>query len=187
MGLFERNDYGRDYRGPGDRLRGAWNRFENRVEGGMRRGYDRPYRGDRGGGYDASDFAYRGLDGAWSTAFNRGAHDVQWDWRRAGGSPYDQDTEPRGRGYDRGYASGPGAHGYDRGYAYGPGARGYDRGFRPSPQLGRTRFGGARREWRDLGGGVDRYDVEYRGWNSGVGDEPAYPRRDFRGWNRGGR
>lgn len=177
MGLFDRDDYGRDYRGGGrglgDRMRSAWNRFENRVEGGARRGYDQPYRGNRGGGYDAGDFAYRGLDGAWSTAFNRGAHDVQWDWRRAGGSRYDQDMEPRGRGYDRGYA--------------GQGARGYDRGFRPSPQLGRTHFGGARREWRDLGGGVDRYDVEYRGWNSGVGDEPAYPRRDFRGWGRGGR
>lgn len=192
MGLFDRDDYGRGYRGGGrglgDRMRTAWNRFENRMEGGARRGYDQPYRGNRGGGYDAFDFAYRGLDGAYSTAFNRGAHDVQWDLRQASGSRYDQDMEPprsrdRAQGYDRGFA----AQGYDRGFTSGYGARGYDRGFRPSPQLGRTRFGGARREWRDPGGGVDRYDVEYRGWNSGVGDEPAYPRRDFRGWGRGGR
>ena len=80
MGFFGRHDYGRDYRGGGrglgDRLRGAWNRFENRMEGGMpprldrgmRGGYDRGRRGgrtgDAGRGYDASDFAYRGLDGA---------------------------------------------------------------------------------------------------------------------------
>src|SRR3954451_12844661 len=73
MGLFGRHDYGRDYRGEGrgfgDRLRGAWNRFENPMEGGMPRGYDRGMRG--GGGYGASDFAYRGLEGAWSTARNR--------------------------------------------------------------------------------------------------------------------
>ena len=125
MGLFGRHDYGRDYRGEGrgfgDRLRGAWNRFENRMEGGMHRGYDRGMRGgyDRGmqgGGYDASDFAYRGLDGAWSTARNRGAHDVQWDWRRAGGSPYDQDMAPSSsRGYGRDYGAGRSmGGGYDR-------------------------------------------------------------------------
>lgn len=176
MGLFDRHDYGRDYRGEGrglgDRLRGAWNRFENRLEGGMR-GYDRGWhgggydRGMRGGGYDASDFAYRGLDGAWSTARNRGAHDVQWDWRRAGGSPYDQDVL---RGYGRDY-----------------GARGYDQGMRGGGMPGRTPFGGfggARRAWRQ--GGPDRYDVGYRGWGGGIGDEPGYQGRDFRGgWGRG--
>src|SRR4051794_19146773 len=44
MGLFDRNDYGRDYRGGGrslgDRMRGAWNRFEERMGGGHP-GYDR--------------------------------------------------------------------------------------------------------------------------------------------------
>jgi hypothetical protein len=153
MGLFDPHDYGRDYRGEGrglgDRLRGAWHRFEDRLEGGPGRGYDRGMRGyDRGmrGGYDASDFAYRGLEGAWSTARNRGAHDVQWDWRRAGGSPYDQDMM---RGYGRDY-----------------GARGYDPGMRGGGMLGRTQFGGARRAWRQ--GGPDRYDVGYRGgWGRG--------------------
>lgn len=172
MGLFDRHGYGRDYRGEGrgvgDRLRGAWHRFEDRLEGGMGRGYDRGMRGYdrgmRGGGYDASDFAYRGLEGGWSTARNRGAHDVQWDWRRAGGSPYDQDMM---RGYGRDY-----------------GARGYDPGMRGGGMLGRTQFGGARRAWRQ--GGPDRYDVGYRGWNNGLGDEPGYQGRDFRGgWGRG--
>jgi hypothetical protein len=155
MGLFDRNDYGRDYRGEGrglgDRLRGAWHRFEDRLEGGAGRGYDRGMRGyDRGmrggGGYDASDFAYRGLEGGWSTARNRGAHDAQWDWRRAGGSPYDQDM----------------MSGYGRDY----GARGYDPGMRGGGMLGRTQFGGARRAWRQ--GGPDRYDAGYRGgWGRG--------------------
>jgi len=113
MGLFDRNDYGLDYHGGrslGDRVRGAWNRFESAMDGGPHHGgYDRDVRfgaghdsgGGRGGqgqgrgGYDASDFAYRGLDGAWSTARNRGAHDAQWDWRAAGGSRYDQDMAPR--------------------------------------------------------------------------------------------
>lgn len=162
MGLFERNDYGRGYRGldhgPGGRPRGAWGRFANRADSGTRRGYDRAYRGPHGGGYDAGDFAYRGLEGGWSTAFNRGAHDPQWDWRFAAGNRYDQDMEPPRRGYDRGY----------------------DRAFRSSPQPGRTRFGGVRREWRDAGGGTGRYDVEHRG-------EPAYPPRDFRGRGWGGR
>jgi hypothetical protein len=176
MGLFGRHDYGRDYRGEGrgfgDRLRGAWNRFENRMEGGMHRGYDRGYdRGMRGGGggggYDASDFAYRGLEGGWSTARNRGAHDVQWDWRRAGGSPFDQDTS-RG-GYGRDYGAGRSRGG------------GYDRHFGGMQPTG----GG----WYPAGqpsyGRQDRYDVGYRGWNGGVGDEPGYQGSDFRGWNRG--
>jgi hypothetical protein len=153
MGLFGRHDYGRDYRGEGhgfgDRLRGAWNRFENRMEGGMHRGYDRGFdrgydRGMRGGaGYDASDFAYRGLEGGWSTARNRGAHNAQWDWRRAGGSPFDQDTS-RG-GYGRDYHGYAGSGGYDRDFGvmrptgagwypasrpgYGPRGR-YDNGYR---------------------------------------------------------
>ena len=184
MGLFGRHDYGRDYRGEGrglgDRLRGAWNRFEHRLEGGMHRGYDRGMRGGgggydrgmRGGGYDATDFAYRGLDGAWSTARNRGAHDVQWDWRRAGGSPYDQDTlRPSSRGYGRDYGAGHSMGG------------GYDRDF------GALRATGA--GWfpanRPTHGRTDHYDVGYRGWNGGVGDEPGYQGRDFRGWNRGQR
>jgi hypothetical protein len=171
MGLFDRHDYGRDYyrgegRGMGERLRGAWNRFEGRVERGMHGGYDRGLRGGRG--YDASDFAYRGLEGPWSTARNRGAHDVQWDWRRAGDSPYDQDLMRGGWG-----------GGYDRDY----GARGYDRGMQGGGMLGRTRFGGARRSWQQ--GGPDRYDAQSRGWNGGPGDEPGYPRREWGGWGRG--
>jgi len=168
MGLFDRHDYGRDYRGGrglGDRPRGAWNRFEERLEGGMHRGYDRGMRGS--GGYGASDFAYRGTEPGWSTARNRGAHDVQWDWRRASGNPYDQDIA---RG---GWGSSGWSGGYDRDY----GARGYDRGFQGGGRLlGPTRFGGARRAWQQ---GPDRYDVEFLGWNGGVGDEPGYPRRDF--------
>lgn len=172
MGLFDRHDYGRDYhgegRGMGDGLRGAWNRFENRGERGMHgRGYDRGMQGGRGG-YGAADFAYRGLDGAWSTARNRGAHDVQWDWRRAGGSPYDQDLAGGGRG-----------GGYGREY----GARGYDRGMQGGGMRGRTRFGGARRAWQE--GGPGRYDAQYRGRNGGTGEEPGYPRRGFGGWGRG--
>ena len=167
MGLFGRHDYGRDYRGGGrglgDRIRGAWERFEGRMGG-----YDRDMRGGGGGGgYDASDFAYRGLDGAYGTARNRGAHDVQWDWRRAGGSPYDQDTPHAQGGYGRDYA-----------------ARGYDRGMRGGPAMGRPSFGGARRQ---LQAGPDRYDVGYRGWNGGIGDEPGYQGRGFRGWDRGRR
>ena len=172
MGLFGRHDYGRDYRGEGrglgDRLRGAWNRFESRMEGGMHRGYDRGMRG--GGGYDAGDFAYRGLDGAWSTARNRGAHDVQWDWRRAGGNPYDQDVA---RGPSRGYGRDYGATrsgGYDREFGV----------FRPT---GAGWFPASRPAY----GRPDRYDVEYRGWNGGVGDEPGYQGRDFGGWGRGRR
>ena len=186
MGLFGRHDYGRDYRGEGrglgDRLRGAWNRFENRLEGGMHRGYDRGMRsgggydqGMRGGGgYDAGDFAYRGLDGAWSTARNRGAHDVQWDWRRASGSRYDQDiSHAPGRGYDRGYG-----RDYGAGRSMGGG---YDRDvvtFRPT---GAGWFPASRQ------GRTDHYDVGYRGWNGGVGDEPGYQGRDFRPWGRGWR
>jgi len=155
MGLFGRHDYGRDYRGEGrgfgDRLRGAWNRFEHRMEGGMHRGYDRGMRGYdrgmRGGGYDAGDFAYRGLDGAWSTARNRGAHDVQWDWRRAGGSPYDQDmAHPSSRAYGRDYGAGRSmGGGYDREFG----------AFRPT--------GGG---WFPAGRpGYDRPDRYDRGWN----------------------
>jgi hypothetical protein len=186
MGLFGRHDYGRDYRGEGrglgDRLRGAWNRFEHRLEGGMHRGYDQGMRG--GGGYDAGDFAYRGLDGAWSTARNRGAHDVQWDWRRAGGSPYDQDiARGSSRGYGRDYGAGRSMGGYDRGYGAGSMGGGYDRDvvtFRPTG-------GGWFPANRPGYGRPDRYDVGYRGWNGGVGDEPGYQGRDFRGWNRGRR
>src|SRR4051812_442436 len=140
MGLFDRHDYGRDYgreaggRGLGDRMRGAWQRFEARMGGeGHGRGYDRGmmqgggWNGNRGGGnrgYDAGDFAYRGMEGAWSTARNRGAHDAQGDWRAAAGSRYDQDTSrydrdlPRARsgGYDHGYGArrGMGGGDYDR-------------------------------------------------------------------------
>jgi hypothetical protein len=179
MGLFGRHDYGRDFRdygrdyrgegrGLGERLRGAWNRFENRLEGGMHRGYDRGMRGGRGGGYDASDFAYRGLDGAWSTARNRGAHDVQWDWRRAGGSPYDQDMARPSGGYGGDYGARRSMGG------------GYDREFGVLRATGSGWFPANRP-------GPDRYDVGYRGWNGGVGDEPGYQARDFRGWNRGWR
>src|SRR5919107_1203087 len=71
MGLFDRHDYGRDYGGGrslGDRVRGAWNRFESRLGGGgPGRGYDRGMAGGgrwRGGGqgygrYD-QDMARRG-------------------------------------------------------------------------------------------------------------------------------
>jgi hypothetical protein len=180
MGLFGRHDHGRDYhgegRGFGDRPRGAWTRFEHGMEGGMPRGYDRGMRGgpgsgyDReirgGGGYDASDFAYRGLDGAWSTARNRGAHDVQWDWRRAGGSRYEQDTSRRDYGRDYGAGHGGGG-GYDRDFG----------AMRPT--------GGWYPASRGSYGRQDRYDVGYRGWNGGVGDEPGYQARDFRGLGRG--
>ncbi|HEX8242853.1 MAG TPA: hypothetical protein VF541_05145, partial [Longimicrobium sp.] len=119
MGLFDRHDYGRDYGGGrslGDRVRGAWNRFENHLGGGHGRGYDRGmrggHRGGGNGGYDAGDFAYRGTEPGWSTARNRGAHDTLWDWRAAGGARYDQDTSrPWGGGYDRGYGARRGMQG----------------------------------------------------------------------------
>ncbi len=227
MGLFDRNDYGRDYRGgrsPGDRARGAWHRFEQRMEGGPNRGYDRDARvsagragGGRGGqaggrgGYDAGDFAYRGMDGAWSTAFNRGAHDTQWDWRAAGGSRYDQDMAPRhGWGQERGQPHGGGYRGrggmgYGRDYA----ARGgYDRDVRGGHDRMRADAGdpfgdrqsrtpfrvmrggfdagqGGRGNWMrgDQGGrpGGDPNGVASRGWNHGIGDDPAYRPEDFQG------
>jgi hypothetical protein len=208
MGLFDRHDYGRDYgreyggRSLGDRMRGAWHRFEDRVGGG--RGYDRGYRAGWGGdrGYDAGDFAYRGTEPGWSTARNRGAHDVQWDWRAAGGARYDQDTSRAwGGGYDRGYTA---RHGF--------GGGDYDRELRVRDRMHtdagdpfgdrqhRTPFrvtrGGFDREQTDRGGWYgghrqnrfthpDRYDVGYRGWNRGVGNEPAYRAEDFRGWDHG--
>jgi hypothetical protein len=160
MGLFDRHDYGRDYRaegrGMGERMRGAWNHPEPRMGRGMH-GYDREMR-HGGGGYGPFDFAYRGLDDAWSTARNRGAHDVQWDWRRAGGSPFDQDTSyPSARGYGRDYSARGPMGGYGGGpFGAGPGGR------RP-----------------------DRYDAAYRdwgGWREGRGHPGA-----FRGWGRGPR
>ncbi|HYH78841.1 MAG TPA: hypothetical protein VEX86_03570 [Longimicrobium sp.] len=231
MGLFDRNDYGRDYHGGGrslgDRVRGAWNRFESRLGGGPRHGgYDRDVRytagggGDRGGyaqhgGYDAADFAYRGLDGAWSTARNRGAHDSQWDWRAAAGSRYDQDMGPRpghqpgqqGRQprYDAGYRA-HGGTGYSRDY----GARGgYDRdlgdrmrtdagdpfGDRQSRTPFRVMRGGFDTEQTDRGNGYrgdqfnrlgrDPNDVHNRGWGHGIGDDPVYRPEDFQGRDRG--
>jgi hypothetical protein len=234
MGLFDRNDYGRDYgrdyrggRSPGDRVRGAWNRFGQGMEGGMHPGgYDRDVRsgagrgtgggwggqGQQGGGYDASDFAYRGLDGAWSTAFNRGAHDTQWDWRAAGGSRYDQDMAPH---HGRGQPSGGGGYGGRGGMGYGRdyGARGgYDRdvhggrdrmrtdaGDPFGDRQGRTPFrvirGGFdtgqtdRGSWM-RGDGFDRLGrdpngVEGRGWGHGIGDDPVYRPEDFEGRDRG--
>ncbi len=229
MGLFDRHDYGRDYGGGrslGDRMRGAWNRFETRLGG---RGYDRGWR-DRGAdltgtrwggnperegrGYDAGDFAYRGTEPGWSTGFNRGAHDPQWDWRAAGGGRYDREMQRGwGGGYDRGFR----ARGdYDRELrgGYDRDLRGrYDRELRVRDRMhtdagdpfgdrqSRTPFrmlrGAFDREETDRGGwyeghqlnqlaNPDRYDVGYRGWNRGVGDEPAYRREDFRGgWGRG--
>jgi hypothetical protein len=172
MGLFGRHDYGRDYRGEGrglgDRLRGAWHRFEHRLEGGVQRGYDRGMHG--GGGYDASDFAYRGLEGPWSTARNRGAHDVQWDWRRAGGSPYDQDLAPTRRGYGRDYAAG-----------HAPG--GYDRDFGELRATGSGWFPASRPDY----GRPEPYDAGYRGWNRGGRPGPEYRGREYRPWGRGGR
>jgi hypothetical protein len=243
MGLFDRNDYGRDYPGGrslGDRMRGAWNRFEHRLGGhhGYDRdlnardaGYDRTYRaggggwtggsGNRGGDYDRgytpASFAYRGLDGAWSTARNRGAHDTQWDWRAAGGNRYDQDLGPRGgwMGQERG-----GRHEYDRGF-FGRGHQGYDRDYGArggydrdlgrdrmrtdagdpfGDRQGRTPFrvlrGGFDAEQTDRGnwyrgdqlnqlGGGDPNDVDARGWNHGIGDDPVYRPDDFRGRDRG--
>ncbi|MBV9109303.1 MAG: hypothetical protein JO306_07850 [Gemmatimonadetes bacterium] len=214
MGLFDRHDYGRDYGGHslGDRVRGAWYRFEDRMYGGGRGGDDRDFgrggwnrpdarydrdmsrgnRGRQGGGYDASDFAYRGMDGAWSTARNRGAHDVQWDWRAAGGSRYDQDTSRgRGGGYDRGYSA---SRGMDRGYDRDM-PRHVDADDPFGDRQGRTPFrvmrGGFDREsgnrggWFHAGGGRDPDDVRNRGWNRGIGDEPAYRPEDFRGWDNG--
>ncbi|HET7464347.1 MAG TPA: hypothetical protein VFJ82_24020 [Longimicrobium sp.] len=240
MGLFDRNDYGRDYPGGGrslgDRMRGAWNRFEQRVGGAMHHGYDRdtrfgrevgngrPYHGGSGqggdprgydGGYTPASFAYRGLDGAWSTARNRGAHDTQWDWRAAGGNRYDQDLGPRGgwmgperggrNGYDRGFLGGHRHDGYDRGWS---GRGGYDRdlgrdrmrtdaGDPFGDRQGRTPFrvlrGGFDTEATDRGGwyqgnhlgGGDPNDVDARGWNHGIGDDPVYRPEDFRGRDRG--
>jgi hypothetical protein len=220
MALFDRHDYGRDYgdgRSLGDRMRGAWHRFEDRMSGGMHgRGYDRGMmHGDRWGhggarGYDSGDFAYRGMEGAWSTARNRGAHDAQWDWRAAGGSRYDQDMS-RGRdGYDRGYtARRTAAGGYDRdlharhGGDYDREMRGRDRmrtdagdpfGDRQSRTPFRVTNGGFDREQAGRGGWYegaqtrqwarDPDDVRSRGWNRGIGDEPAYRPEDFRGWDR---
>jgi len=239
MGLFDRNDYGRDYRGGGrslgDRMRGAWNRFGQRLDGAMHHDYDRDlnygrsYRAGPGGwggeahhggdydrGYNAASFAYRGLDDAWSTARNRGAHDTQWDWRAAGGNRYDQDLGPRrgrlgqergGRnGYDRGFFGGHGHEGYDRDWS----ARGgYDRDFGRDrmradagdpfgDRQGRTPFrvlrGGFDAEQADHGGwyrgdqpgGGDPNGVDARGWNRGIGDDPVYRPEDFRGRGRRG-
>jgi len=275
MGLFDRNDYGRDYRGGeyrggehrggerslGDRMRGAWSRFEERLGGGTHHDYDRDlhagggwtggrdlghgprtfraggggqthWRGGQGswggreshgrgydaGDYNASSFAYRGLDDAWSTARNRGAHDTQWDWRAAGGNRYDQDLGPR-RGfpgqerggrhdYDRGFTGRGGGMDYDRDF----GARGeYDRDFgrdrmrtdagdpfgdRQSRTPFRVLRGGFDTEETDRGGwmqgnqlnqmgGGDPNDVDARGWNHGIGDDPVYRPEDFRGRDRG--
>ena len=234
MGLFDwnesRNDYGRDDRAGGrgeslgDRMRGAWHRFEERMGGGPQRGYDRDpgYRGgardgyDRGmvrrdpgrtwnaggnRGYDAGDFAYRGMDGAWSTAYNRGAHDSQWDWRAAGGSRYDQDLGGRAQGgYDRGHGAQRAMRGYDRDTS---GRETYrtDAGDPYGDRQRRTPFrvlrGGFDTEetdrggWMDgsrlnqQGGGRDPYGVRERGWNRGIGDEPMYRPEDFRGRGRG--
>jgi hypothetical protein len=213
MGLFDRHDYGRDYgrehggRGLGDRMRGAWHRFEARM-GGEGRGYDRGMiqggGGHRGGadrGYDAADFAYRGMEGPWSTARNRGAHDPQWDWRAAGGARYDQDTSrydrdlPRARGgYDRGYrSSGPLGGDYDRDVRPGRDRMRTDAGDPFGDRQSRTPFrvtrGGFGAGHADRGGWFegnrDRYDVRDRGWNRGIGDEPAYRPEDFRGWDGG--
>jgi len=241
MGLFDRDDYGRDYHGGGrslgDRMRGAWNRFEQRLGGGQG-GYDRGMRfsaghGEHGGydrgmhgggwgtrgydqGYTPASFAYRGLDGGWSTARNRGAHDVQWDWRAAGGNRYDQDLGPRGGmtgrgGYGRDYGGGMTGRG---GYGHDYGARGgYDRdlgagrdrmhtdagdpfGDRQSRtpfrlmrggfDTGRTDRGGwYRGNQLDQMGGGDPNDVDARGWNHGIGDDPVYRPEDFRGRDRG--
>ena len=94
------------------------------------------------------------MDGAYSTARNRGAHDVQWDWRRAGGSPYDQDIA-RGGGYGRDYGAGRSGR-YDREFGT---FRATGGGWFPSSRPGYGR--------------PDRYDVSYRGWNGGVGYEPG--------------
>jgi len=220
MGLFDRHDYGRDYgrdpagRGLGDRIRGAWQRFEARMGGeGHGRGYDRGMmhgggwnRGGENRGYDAGDFAYRGMDGAWSTARNRGAHDAQWDWRAAGGARRDQDTArydrdlPRasGGGYDRGYGARPDMQrgGYDRDVRGGGDRMRTDAGDPFGDRQSRTPFrvtrGGfdagqaGRAGWYEgQQGRRDAYDVRERGWNRGIGDEPAYRPEDFRGWDRG--
>jgi hypothetical protein len=190
MGLFDHDGYGRDYRGGhgrheglGDQMRGAWHRMEDRFGG--HGGYDREMRRGAnrggGGGYDASDFAYRGMEGAWSTFRNRGAHDPQWDWRRAAGSRYDQDLgryESRG-GHGRDYGAGLG--GYGGGHGGQPWRGGADDPY--GDRQRRTPFHGMRGGWN--ANRPDRYDVEYRGWNRGVGDEPAYRAEDFRGWDQG--
>lgn len=209
MGLFDRHDYGRDYgggRGLGDRMRGAWNRFEHRLGAGHGRGYDRETMQGGRGGYDAGDFAYRGTEPGWSTARNRGAHDPQWDWRAAGGSRYDQDMGPRSARYGGDYGA---RGGYDRdlrGRYDGDVRGGRDRmrtdagdpfGDRQSRTPFRVMRGGFDREATDRGGWhpgprqshlghPDRYDVQYRGWNGGVGDEPGYRGEDFRNRGRGG-
>jgi len=217
MGLFDRNDYGRDYRGErslGDRVRGAWDRFESRMGGGASHGgYDRDVRfsaghgqggngwsnQSRGRGYDASDFAYRGLDGAWSTARNRGAHDAQWDWRAAGGSRYDQDMAPRhgwtqGRGggqrHDGGYgARGSADFGRDQG-----GRGGYDRDLQGGRDHLRTDagdpFGDRQRgtPFRVIRGGFDTEQTDRGNWMRGdqlnrLGRDPDGV--ESRGWGHG--
>jgi hypothetical protein len=183
MGLFERGGYGRDYRDRPD------------ERGGMRgwrsappRGYDREWRGPSHQaspprhphelGYSASSFAYRGMEGPWSTAFNRGAHDPEWDWQRAAGGRGAYDDEYSGRageprrweqpprgaygGGDRergllrggGYGGRP-RSGYDRGYGGEP-RGGYDRGYTSGPREGYDR-GYLPRGWDPRAGGR-------RGW-----------------------
>lgn len=230
MGLFDRNDYGRDYRGndrdPRERTRDARDRFESRGREIPRRlDYDREMRGRQGGAGDGRmgrnrddadrgwrpgpfSFAYRGLDDAWSTARNMGAHDTQWDWRAAGGNRYDQDLGPRGgyhprgregRNRDRGLMVGGAQEhfvDYDRDY----GARGgYGHDFDRARTDRGDPFGdrGQRTPFRVMRGGYrpgdpsrgwygrDLNDVRSRGWNDGIGDDPAYRPEDFRGRDRG--
>jgi hypothetical protein len=134
MGLFRHDDYWRDYRAehPRDpRMQAGWGGAPPRP----RRGYDAEPR-DSGRGYDARDFAYRGMEGAWSTAFNRGAHDPQWDWRQA--ARHQRVPYAPGEGYDGGYR-GHSPHGEIRGYErdYSAGQRGYGRWQRgPEPRQG---------------------------------------------------
>lgn len=225
MGLFDRNDYNRDYHGGGrslgDRMRGAWNRFEQRLgggqggydrgmrfsagRGGMQGGYDRDMHGGGWGNpggqnreYGPGSFAYRGLDGAWSTARNRGAHDVQWDWRAAGGNRYDQDLGPRGgmagRGdYGRDYGGGMMGRGdYGRDY----GARGgYDRDLHGGHDRMHTDAGDPfgdrqnRTPFRLMRGGFDTEQTDRGGWYQGnqgnqlSGGDPNDV--NARGWGHG--
>jgi hypothetical protein len=198
MGLFDRNDYGRDYRG-------------RRPPEGMRGGRNRPDRwqgaGQRGDHYSPAAFAYRGMEEGWSTAYNRGAHDPEWDWRAAAGDAYDRDLSPRGfrggRGYDRGFASRGHGYGldYGRDYRPDPGARArYERSmrggaggqhgghrpwhpFRDLPEgypTGRPERGGYR------GAGGMRYGQDFGGWGRGDVDDPEYRPDAFRGYGRRG-
>ncbi|HEU0052360.1 MAG TPA: hypothetical protein VFQ39_04250, partial [Longimicrobium sp.] len=140
------------------------------------------------------DLGYRGTEPGWSTAFN---YDRDYNY----GRPW------RGGGYDRDFGArrgmmGGGRMDYDRDMGVDR-----DRGdwrSRSQTDAGDP-FGDRQRHtpFRMLRGGFDRWetdrgdwgrgdrlnrlgrearydDVDYRGWNQGIGDDPIYNASDFR-------